>query len=525
MQRIARKVEKGIPFTEEILNYTKSGDPYWLKMEVTPITDEEGNITRFFSIQEDITRQVEKEQQLKRERDRLKEAQKIGKIGDWFFDASTEQITWSEAVYKIYERDPQQGPPSYNELFSYVTEETGQRLRKSITRALSEGIPYSFDAKIFTDKGNEKFVHLEGIPIKNENGEVTQLHGIAQDITERKEAQQELQEKEAQLRNIANNIDGMVHRYRLYPDGSDDFIFVSEGVEDLHEVTSQQLMESPELLWSQIVDDHLDRVRQSVHQSADQLTPWDEQWKIETPSGQHKWIHGRGTPQELEDGTVQWDTIVLDITDQKELEKNISRQVSLLNNIIDSIPGLFYMVGEDLTFVRTNENVKTFFDLSKKELQTTKALTVVAPRERNNVQKTIQQVFEEGYADTETVLIDADGKEHHFFMTGNHIEIEGNSYLIGMGIDITERVEAEEENMVLMQEVHHRVKNNLAIISGILTLELQELPEASSNRLPLERSINRITNHRKSSRTALPVIKLLGGADRRIYPRAGPNDS
>jgi two-component sensor histidine kinase len=77
-------------------------------------------------------------------------------------------------------------------------------------------------------------------------------------------------------------------------------------------------------------------------------------------------------------------------------------------------------------------------------------------------------------------------------MNGSRITLSGNQYVIGNGIDITDRVEAEQENTILLQEIHHRVKNNLAIISGILRLELDDVSDESYNRLPLERSINRI---------------------------------
>lgn len=489
--RIARKVQSQQPFSEAIRNYTKDGRPYWIKMDVTPITNDEGKLIQYFSIQEDITEQVEKEQQLKRQRDRLAEAQKIGNIGDWFYDVETEKITWSSMMFSIMELDPQKGEPSYRELLEVYSPDKSI-LSAKVKRAINENVPYRYDTWMETKNGNKKYVHVEGIPKTNANGKVKRIHGIVQDITERRKAQQELKEKEAQLRNIANNIDGMVHRYRLYPDGSDEFVFVSEGVKDLHEVTPQQVMESSDLLWSQIVDDHLEMVRQSVHQSAEQLTPWDNKWKIETPSGQQKWVHGRGTPQKLKDGTVQWDTILLDVTKQKELEQNVSRQVSLLNHILDSIPGLFYMVGEDLTFARTNTNVEQLFDLTSDELQQINALTLIAPRERPKAKRLIGKAFEKGYAELETVLIDGNEKEHHYYMNGSRITLDGNQYVIGNGIDITDRVEAEQENTILLQEVHHRVKNNLAIISGILRLELDDISDESYSRFPLERSINRI---------------------------------
>ena len=77
-------------------------------------------------------------------------------------------------------------------------------------------------------------------------------------------------------------------------------------------------------------------------------------------------------------------------------------------------------------------------------------------------------------------------------MNGSRITLAGDQYVIGSGIDITDRVEAEQENTILLQEVHHRVKNNLAIVSGILSLELDDISDESYSRLPLERSINRI---------------------------------
>lgn len=369
--------------------------------------------------------------------------------------------------------------------------ETDPETAKRIARKIDACQPFSEVIRNYTKDGQQYWAKMDVTPITDKNGEVIQFFSIQEDITQRKQTQQELREKEAQLRNIANNIDGLVHRYRLYPDGSDEFIYVSNGIEDLHELSPRQVIESPGLVWSQIVDEHLDSVRKSVQLSAQQLTPWDQKWKIETPSGQQKWIHGRGIPQKLEDGSVQWDTILLDVTTQKELEQNVNRQVSLLNHILDSIPGLFYMVGEDLTFERTNKNVELLFNLSAQELQQTNALTLIAPRERSKAKMHIGQAFKEGYAELETILIGGDGKEHNYYMNGSLIDLDGKQYVIGNGINITDRVKAEKENSVLLQEIHHRVKNNLAIISGILTLELDELAD-DVHRLPLERSVNRI---------------------------------
>ncbi len=183
---------------------------------------------------------------------------------------------------------------------------------------------------------------------------------------------------------------------------------------------------------------------------------------------------------------------MVDVTDQQELEQHISRQISLLNHILDRLPGLFYMLEEDGTFVRVNRNVEDLFDKSARELKGSSAFDFIAPRKLEETKLSIEEAFTEGYSEIETILIDGHGREHHYYVNGSRLNLNRRNYIIGNGIDITDRVEAEQENVILLQEVHHRVKNNLAIISGILSMELQELPADSRNRLTLERSVNRI---------------------------------
>jgi|AntRauTorckE6833_2_1112554.scaffolds.fasta_scaffold00469_15 methyl-accepting chemotaxis protein len=55
VKRMSEAVRKQQPFKEEIINYTKSGEPYWIKISSMPIFDEKGNLKQYFSIQEDIT--------------------------------------------------------------------------------------------------------------------------------------------------------------------------------------------------------------------------------------------------------------------------------------------------------------------------------------------------------------------------------------------------------------------------------------------------------------------------------------
>jgi PAS domain S-box-containing protein len=179
-----------------------------------------------------------------------------------------------------------------------------------------------------------------------------------------------------------------------------------------------------------------------------------------------------------------------DITEEKQLQAELEYQVMFSNNILDSLPGIFYMIDEDFKLVRVNRNVYDLFGMKEDNLKNMDLFALIAPREREKIEEKIKQAYLDGYAEVETVLV-AQQKEYHFFISGTLLEQNGNKYIIGNGINITDRVRSEQNNEVLLKEVHHRVKNNLAIISGLLEMELLEL-ENEKSKLPLQRSVNRI---------------------------------
>lgn len=598
-------IESGEPFTFESKIITNKGNERWVRAIGEPKM-KEGKCIRLFGSTQDITELKKTEKKARKVQEKLRDIIEHSTVMFYKHDANHQLTYLSPQSEYFLGCTPEEGKQKWT---SFVTDHPKNKegLKKT-EKAIKTGQPQPpYELQLKRTDGRTIWVKVNESPITDE-GETVAMVGCMTDITE-------LKEKEYQLRNIANNIDGMVHRYQRFPDGHDEFIYVSEGVRDLHEVTPKEVLDDPGILWSQIIDEHIGDVKKSVDSSAETLDKWNHKWKIETPSGKKKWIHGRGTPKKIEDGSIIWDTIllditeqeqaknkqqelyriieeslnevyifetdslefvyfnslardhtgytedqlqkmtpldliedieicqnfdeylspldrnnkevvtfstihkrsdgsvypvdvrlrkeeyngkpvyvavILDITNQKELEDHIKRQVSLLNHILDSLPGLFYMVGEDLTFARTNKNVEKLFGLSAEELQATNALTLVAPREQKRAKRLIGKAFQQGYAELETILIGKDGKEYHYYMNGSQIKLADKNYVIGSGIDVTKRIRTEEENRVLLQEIHHRVKNNLAIISGLLSLELQELSPDSYGQMPLERSINRI---------------------------------
>jgi PAS domain S-box-containing protein len=490
LKSVQRAVELAIPYSYDIKTCTESGNIKYVHLEGIPTVNKEGDVVQLHGIVQDVTERKQIEQELHNNQERLKDAQRIGKIGDWDYDLKTGEVTWSDMLYEIYERDPSLGPPSVDEQKKQYPDEK-EKFLKSLQRAVEEAVPYSFDIKMLTEKNNEKYVHLEGIPITDENGEVEKLLGIAHDITERKLNELEIRHKQRQIESISNNINGLFLRYVLKEDGTDLLEYVSSGVENVHEVSEEEALENVHKIWEQTLPIHEERMRESIMKSAENLTPWREEWQIRTPRGKLKWLKSLGIPHKRTNGDIVWDTYTQDVTDWFKAERELKETLQLSEAILETLPGHFFMIDKDQKLFQWNQNAEKYYAFCSIDLEQKKLEELFDRTEKNKISSFIKNLRNSNHEHIE-IEHTIDSKTHTFYLTGKELETEKDSYVILTAIDISERKEAERQNETLVQEVHHRVKNNLAIITGLLELQLAELNEKKHDRLPLQRAITRI---------------------------------
>ncbi|MCS7161910.1 MAG: PAS domain-containing protein [Bacteroidia bacterium] len=121
VQRIREKLQRKEPFTEEILNYTKDGRPYWLRLYITPLTNEMNEVTHFIAIEMDITEEKKRIEQLEARMRDLADAQRyaarifqrflppVDRLKAYF----SEVAIWNEPLHEVggdfYFYSPQEG--------------------------------------------------------------------------------------------------------------------------------------------------------------------------------------------------------------------------------------------------------------------------------------------------------------------------------------------------------------------------------------------------------------------------------
>ena len=150
----------------------------------------------------DITQQKQAEEALKASEAQLKEAQRLAQVGSWSLEVETGTLTWSEEMYRIHGRDPKLPAPSLQELLIGCAPESCLRLERTIKESLETGKPHQIELELVRPDGNHRWITSRGEAVRDHTGCVVRLHGTAQDITERKRAEEVLRESEERERRI-----------------------------------------------------------------------------------------------------------------------------------------------------------------------------------------------------------------------------------------------------------------------------------------------------------------------------------
>lgn len=208
---------------------------------------------QIFALGRDITDVKNNESRLREKEAQLKEAQALANMGHWHWKVGEEKITWSDELYRIFDRDQDEFSPTIDNLKSFMHRRDIGRVIQAFQRAIIEKRNYDIDFRINKDDGSIRYLNCEGRCEFDDNEEVIALFGIMQDVTERLQHERDLQEaKDAaenayaaksrflanmshELRTPLNAIIGfseMMQRQLLGPIGTEKYLDYITGIRE-----------------------------------------------------------------------------------------------------------------------------------------------------------------------------------------------------------------------------------------------------------------------------------------------------
>jgi PAS domain S-box-containing protein len=178
---------------------TRNGEERWIEHVCQPVQDETGNFLGYRASNRDITHRKKIEEELEIKKQSLAEAQRIAHLGNWDWNIVTNELYWSDEIYRIFGLTPQEFGATYEAFLDSVHPDDRPLVESSVDAALQEDKPYSIGHRIVRPDGSERIVHEQAEVMRNEAGQAIKMAGTVQDITERKKAEEDRRQLREEL--------------------------------------------------------------------------------------------------------------------------------------------------------------------------------------------------------------------------------------------------------------------------------------------------------------------------------------
>lgn len=485
-KRGASSLEENGVFQTEFTMQRKDGSHFYSDHTVTLVYDEEGNVDKVVSVVRDITEQKEYEQKLRQRQERLLRSQKIGKIGDWEFNPATEELFWSSTMYEIYERNPELGPPSFEEIKENYYSQNSKKHNDSVQRAIKNAEPYDIDLELHTDKGNKKYIRAIGIPTKNNEGEVVKLSGIVQDITERKKSEKALKERNTFIETTLENLPIGVAVNTI---DNGKTTLVNNKFSEIYGWPIEVLSDVEQFFQKVYPDkQRREKIKHQVFSDMESRNPEKMQWEgisITTKEGTEKFVNNKAIP--LYEQNLMISTVI-DVTEQKKLEKRLKLQNRKLERAqkIAQMGYWEYDIGSD-NEPAWSENLYHIYGLNPEKYEPTNEsfFNMVHPDDRVDFDHLVEETITKGTTG-DTFRVTQPSGETGYYQSRNELitDSEGSpSKILGIVQDVTELKKTEVKLRESEEKYRHLFKNNPEPmwIFDPDTLEFVEVNQAAVN--------------------------------------------
>ncbi len=451
----------------------KSGEVIWVSQNDVLIRDENGNPVALQGIARDITEK--------------KQAEEIKTKFESIVEHSSDAIitknldgtitSWNHAAEKIY---------------GYSKEEM---LGKSAQILIPEGREQEISSflKIIHDDNYETLrvrkdgkiidVSVTVSPLRNTHGKITGISIISRDITQQKEAEIELEASAKRYKLLVDSIPvGILHINK-----KGDIIDVNPKLLEILGSESEDytrhinVLELPEIKRFGFTN----KIRECLETG--KSTEGEHSYK--SIWGKDSYLHFHITPLLNSENRV---TSIIgtceDITERKEMEKALLESEEkfreVFNNVNDGVILCELEDGRFEHFIEVNDSICQKLGYSREELLEMSCKDINNHHMQDKLNLMMDELYNDGKVSFESAYITKNGSTIPVEINSHIFKLKGEDVAVAVARDITERKKAEKlikkslkEKELLLMEIHHRVKNNLMVISSLLNLQSRQIKD------------------------------------------------
>ena len=200
-----RESRRGVPSHEIQFRIRKpDGQVRWIEHACQSVRSPQGEFLGYRVSNRDVTERRMAEEAARKKDESLAEAQRIAHMGNWHWNIETNELAWSDEVYRIFGLLPQEFGATYDSFLEFVHPGDREAVKEAVTRSLADpSIPYGIEHRVVRPDHSERIVHERGEVTFDDGGRPIRMIGTVQDITERKRAEELIQRSQEELRRLS----------------------------------------------------------------------------------------------------------------------------------------------------------------------------------------------------------------------------------------------------------------------------------------------------------------------------------
>jgi len=413
----------------EISALHKQGQEFPVELNITPL--QQGNKTFFVAFIKDISERKKVQASLEESERKLRQV--LSSMADNFYviDKDYNIILINDSAEKNLEKAWGKPVKAGINILDVIPPDGNEPIKESFEKVFKgEKVEYEFS---IAKPGLPYWVLVNFAPVTDEKGNITGAYVTARDISERKKAEALLKESEEKYRSfIEQATDGIV-----VSDPSGHFIEANDAALKLFGYTRDEFLYKslPEILVLKENDPPLKfkelREGKSIFSIRTAKRKDGSTFILE--------LNGKMLPNGNLLGFGR------DISERIRVQQQLEKEKELSDYIINSLPGVFYFYDYTGKFLRWNKRFEEVTGYTWEEVSKMHPLDFFEGEDKEYIRTRIAEVFEKGISDAEALFKTKSGKKIPYYFTGALLNVEGTPCLLGTGIDITARKEAEEK--------------------------------------------------------------------------------
>ena len=399
---------------------------------------------------EDVQKTLEQlSRDLQESKARLEEAQRIAHVGHYYWNLIENRVIWSDELYRIYGLSPQEGPIDMAMVREMIHPEDREFVFRTAEEALHSEVRADIQHRVVRTDGEVRTVHALGTVKRDASGRPYEMFGTVQDITDRKRAEETLQQTQVYLRegqrlahmgSWAFNDSGHYWSDELYEifglDPGNGVPAIEQYLAIIHAEDRAAMAETIQIMYQQ-------------HAGCDVTK------RIVRPDGQLRYIRCVAIPV-IEQGVFKGlRGSAIDVTEQELLTRELRRQQAYLAEA-QSLTHVGSWACNFLTrkiFHLSDEVLRLYgFDPDSPGISFERLYSATHPEDEPALREQFYSAINarKDY-DLEYRIYRPDGAIRCLRSLGHHDPAQEIGEYVGITMDITERKRAEEEHEKLRQ--------------------------------------------------------------------------